>query len=165
MTLQRIIHVTVNDFRIWNGENQWNLVDGMNVLYGPNGTGKTSLWEAIVAGLLDKHTGIHNVRRRVKGTSDKPKVEIDFMVDGTVYRIYKEFGKTRPQSQATLSVNDDGWVWLTGEKKHTWRLIPYDKDQFMIKVWKPEVHVLQDSSNLWFGQALPGRPFRLRPTY
>jgi len=114
LTLQRIIQVTVNDFRIWNGENPWNLVDGLNVLYGPNGSGKTSLWEAIVAGLLDKHTGKHNERRRVKGTSDKPKVKIDFIVDGTEYRIYKEFGGTRPQSQATLSVHeDDGWVELS----------------------------------------------------
>ncbi len=65
----------------------------LNVLYAPNATGKSLLFEALRRGLLDGHrvTGQAIEALRPWGRSLAPSVAIEFSADGSVYRLEKRF--------------------------------------------------------------------------
>ena len=76
MSLRRVERVELDDWRSWQGAKEVaELPSGLVVLAGPNARGKTGLWEAIVAGLLDRHWGRHTERLRpaARGTASKPR--------------------------------------------------------------------------------------------
>jgi len=63
------------------------------VLHGPNGTGKTSIVEALRACLMDnKSTSTALGRGLPKLSTDKPRVSVTFRAQGGVWRITKKFG-------------------------------------------------------------------------
>jgi exonuclease SbcC len=69
------------------------LGDGLNVIHGRNGIGKSSLMMALARGLFDNHNvGGDQVKTlRPWGRQLNPKVVIEFEQDGVRYRLQKQF--------------------------------------------------------------------------
>lgn len=69
------------------------LTDGLNIIHGPNGTGKSSLMQAIARGLFDKHKtrGNEIEKLRAWGRDLSPKVTLEFEQDGVLHRLHKQF--------------------------------------------------------------------------
>src|SRR4030042_3358148 len=67
--------------------------EGLNIIYGPNGTGKSTLFEAFRRALLDGHrvTGKEVEALRPWGRALAPKVSVEFLHGGFEYRITKQF--------------------------------------------------------------------------
>jgi DNA repair exonuclease SbcCD ATPase subunit len=67
--------------------------DGLNIIHAPNGTGKSTLFEALRRALLDGHkvTGKDVEAIRPWGRDLAPKVTIEFIHGGQEYRISKQF--------------------------------------------------------------------------
>ncbi len=67
--------------------------DGLNVIHGPNGIGKSTLMMALVRGLFDSHgVGSADIKNlRPWGRSLNPKVVIEFDEADTGYRLEKQF--------------------------------------------------------------------------
>lgn len=67
--------------------------NGVNVIHAPNGTGKSSLFEAMRRALFDSHhvTGTEVEAVRPWGRDLAPLVEVEFEEGGEVYRIEKRF--------------------------------------------------------------------------
>ena len=67
--------------------------ENLNVVYAPNGSGKSSVFEALRRGLMDRHniTGedINQIRPWGKGLA--PKVIVEFKHNGNSFRITKQF--------------------------------------------------------------------------
>ena len=83
------------------------LSDGINVLCGPNGTGKSTLLESIIRGLLDSYGvgGAEAQALRPWGRSLTPKVRIEFIHGGVEYRLRKRF---LDKPSALLEVRENG---------------------------------------------------------
>jgi len=105
------------------------LTDGVNVLYGPNGTGKSTLLEAIIRGLLDSYAvgGSEAQALRPWGRSLTPKVRIEFTHGGVEYRLRKRF---LDKPSALLEVREDGgWTRFAEDEaadSHVRRLLRAD---------------------------------------
>jgi len=67
--------------------------DGLNIVHAPNGTGKSTLFEAMRCALLDGHrvSGRSVDDLRPWGRKLAPKVTVGFVHEGTEYRITKQF--------------------------------------------------------------------------
>jgi len=87
---------------------------GLNVLHAPNATGKSTLFEALLRGLLDAHrvTGrdIEAVRPWARDLA--PKVTIEFAHEGTDYRVTKGFLEA---AEAALERKENGRFRLVAE--------------------------------------------------
>jgi energy-coupling factor transporter ATP-binding protein EcfA2 len=66
---------------------------GLNIVSAPNGTGKSTLFEAIRRALIDHHTvqGVEADKMRPWGRSMAPTVSVEFSHGGQRYRVYKRF--------------------------------------------------------------------------
>jgi len=67
--------------------------EGLNVLYAPNSTGKSTLFEALLRGILDGYrvSGKEVQAIRPWGRSLSPTVTVEFAHNGIDYRITKQF--------------------------------------------------------------------------
>jgi DNA repair exonuclease SbcCD ATPase subunit len=67
--------------------------EGLNVIHAPNGSGKSTIFEAFQRALLDSHkvTGRDVEMLRPWGRSLSPKVTVEFAHGGVEYRIAKKF--------------------------------------------------------------------------
>ena len=91
--------------------------DGLNVLHAPNATGKSTLFEALIRGVLDGHRvkGKEVEAIRPWGRSLSPSVTVEFTHNNTDYRITKQFleGATSKLERkengsfVTVATNDD----------------------------------------------------------
>jgi len=72
---------------------QIQLQDGLNVLYGPNESGKTTIIDSIITTFYTKHTSGSGKIKSLKpwGTSLHPLSQITFTKNGENYRITKGF--------------------------------------------------------------------------
>ena len=68
-------------------------VDGLNIIHGPNGIGKSTLMTALVRGLFDSHSvGGGDIKSlRPWGRSLAPKVTIEFEHHGEQFQLHKQF--------------------------------------------------------------------------
>ena len=87
---------------------------GVIVLHGPNGTGKSSILEALRACLMDnKSTSRALARGFPKNSTEKPRVTVVFRAKGTTWKIMKQFGSKdstlhsrTPSGEWKLETND-----------------------------------------------------------
>ena len=88
------------------------------VIHGPNGTGKTSIIEALRACLTDIKASSKALGRGFpKNSSDKPRVTVQFRARGQSWRVTKRFG-TR-QSTLECQMAEGGWRLETDDVKET----------------------------------------------
>jgi len=88
-----------------------HLQDGLNILHGPNESGKTTLMDSIITTFYSKHTSGSGRIKSLKpwGTSLQPRSTITFTKNGEKYQISKGF-----QEKKSL---------LEKEEKNTWKKI------------------------------------------
>ncbi len=67
--------------------------EGLNIIHAPNGTGKSTLFEALRRALLDGHKVIGKDVEAIRpwGRNLAPKVTVEFTHDGQEYRVTKQF--------------------------------------------------------------------------
>jgi len=90
-----IIHsIKLVDWRCFLGEITVEPLDiGLNIVYAPNGTGKSTLFEALRRGLLDGHKVVGKDAEALRpwGRELAPTVSVEFTHKGQDYRITKRF--------------------------------------------------------------------------
>lgn len=70
------------------------LVPGINVVSGPNESGKSTLVRALRAALFQRHGSKHEMIRSLRPRGSEraaPRVEVDFEIGGVVYQLEKQF--------------------------------------------------------------------------
>lgn len=88
---------------------------GLNVLYGPNDLGKSTLAAALRCGLLLQYSSSAAKRYVPWGSTSKPEVTIDFELDKRIWRVQKIFG-SGTGSGATLAWSNDGSDFTQSEQ-------------------------------------------------
>ena len=91
MILERL---SVAGFRSFGDPFEFRPGPKLTVIHAPNGTGKSTLLEALYCGLLERHNTQGeslNAKMKPNGRNLTPEIEIDFEVDGTRYRLVKKF--------------------------------------------------------------------------
>lgn len=101
LTLQRINSIEIENFRSYSTKKVFTFGDGLNLISGENGAGKTSLRLAIVLGLFSRPggKGLESIMR----SGNKPAVKIEFVAEGGTYTIEKTFNKTPSGAIAILT--------------------------------------------------------------
>ena len=104
LTLQRINSIEIENFRSYSTKKVFNFENGLNLISGENGAGKTSLRLAIVLGLFSRPggKGLESIMR----SGNKPEVKIEFVAEGGTYIIEKTFSKT-PKDGVSILTNLD----------------------------------------------------------
>ena len=87
----RLHSIEVQDFRILRRVHV-KFGRGLNVLFGPNEAGKSTLADALRAALLLPVTSAASSDFVPWGTDHVPRVVLEFEAGTTVWRITKEFG-------------------------------------------------------------------------
>jgi DNA repair exonuclease SbcCD ATPase subunit len=82
---------------------------GLNVLYGPNALGKSTLVEAIRVAFLLWPQSTKCDDLKPWGTDQIPRVVVEFELEGVVWRITKDFASSR--GSALLERKGDGEDW------------------------------------------------------
>ena len=82
--------------------------EGINVLYGPNESGKSTLIDSIITTFYSKHNSGTPKIKALKpwGTSLRPKAIITFMKDGEKYKITKAFNEKKSLLE---KMDTNGW--------------------------------------------------------
>ena len=91
MILERLV---VSGFRALVAPFTFVPNERFTVIHAPNGTGKTTLLDALYYGLLERHTVTgEKARERFESAGRElvPRIEIDFAVNGERYRLSKSF--------------------------------------------------------------------------
>ena len=101
LTLQKINSIEIENFRSYSTRKVFTFEDGLNLISGENGAGKTSLRLAIVLGLFSRPggKGLESIMR----SGSKPYVKIEFVAEGVKYTIEKTFNKTPSGAIAVLT--------------------------------------------------------------
>ena len=111
----RLRSLSVRDFRCVESADV-ELSDGLNVLFGPNDLGKSSLVEAIRAALLLQHSSKLGSEYKPWGTDRVPRVSLVLTDDeGRYWRVTKAFSTGR-RGAATLEWSNDGKIWSLEDK-------------------------------------------------
>lgn len=93
-----------------------NLDEKVNIVYAPNGTGKSALFEALRMVLMDSHAVMGQEIQAIQPweTQLSPKVLVELSIDGKTFRISKTFLK---EGTALLEVKRDGAFVALAERK------------------------------------------------
>jgi uncharacterized protein YhaN len=94
----RILRLRVFNFRLFT-EVDFRFSPGMNLVRGPNESGKSSLVSAITTCLFEKPgTTKKDVRStRRWGAEEEPVIEMEFEHEGSSYRMVKDFGRAKSE--------------------------------------------------------------------
>jgi len=80
---------------------------GVIVLHGPNGTGKSSILEALRACMMDNKSTSKSLGRGFpKNSNEKPRVSVTFRAGGTSWRITKQFGSKDSKLESRTITGD-----------------------------------------------------------
>jgi DNA repair exonuclease SbcCD ATPase subunit len=104
-----LLSLEVGNFRAVR-EARLTFARGLNVLYGPNDLGKSTLVEAIRVAFLLSPQSAASADFRPWGTDLTPKVVVEFEFAGAVWRITKEFA-IAPRGTALLERKNDSEEW------------------------------------------------------
>jgi len=102
----KLIRLSVKKWRSFRNEVNVEFDDRITVISGPNECGKSTLIEAAVRGLFDRHTarGQQVESLRPWGSSLAPEVCVTFTAGGECYRIKKRF-LDRPSSELSQLIS------------------------------------------------------------
>ena len=90
MVLERINSVIIENFRSFSGlQEPFIFKDGLNLISGDNGSGKTTIRLAIVLGLFSRTSG-KGLESVLRGKTPA-RISIDFEANGQIYKIEKTF--------------------------------------------------------------------------
>ena len=67
------------------------LSPGINIVHGPNETGKSTILDAICRGFFDRHRTASMRNRQPWGTSLGPAVDIEFQISEQRWQLRKQF--------------------------------------------------------------------------
>ncbi len=80
---------------------------GVVVLHGPNGTGKSSIVEALRACVMDNKSTSRSLGRGTPEAKEKPVVSVTFRAEGNTWRVTKQF--TSKESKLEVRTEAGGW--------------------------------------------------------
>jgi chromosome segregation ATPase len=103
-----LLSLEVENFRAVR-EARLTFARGLNVLYGPNDLGKSTLVEAIRVAFLLSPQSKASDDLRPWGTDQIPKVVVEFELQGVVWRITKEFAISRGSALLQRKGNGEDW--------------------------------------------------------
>ena len=85
--------IRVENFRSIREPMSLEFCDGVNVICGDNGDGKSTIMEALRMGFFDRHSasGEEVKKKRPWGCELAPRVQIEFSHGGVDYRLTKQF--------------------------------------------------------------------------
>lgn len=93
-----------------------DLTDGLNVISGPNETGKSTLMKAVWFALTRRCTSqAQEIREIEPNSGGTPEVEVHLKVDGTRYELEKVFAGQRGQVSLRVDRSEGGIDDYTGE--------------------------------------------------
>ncbi len=112
-----IHHLTIQGWRHFREEISISLHDHINVIHGPNESGKSTLIEALTRGLFDRHsvTGQEVSAIRPWGSSLTPGVTVEFTAGGDRHRLRKRFLDS-PSSELWVRANDTWQLTADGDE-------------------------------------------------
>jgi DNA repair protein SbcC/Rad50 len=130
-----------------------NLKEGLNVLYGPNESGKTTFIDSVITTFYSKHTSNSQKIKNLKpwGTSLNPRSSISFTKNGQEYRISKRF----QEKKSLLEKMDQGsWMRIAEGDQADKQLLELIGGQMPVRGdTKPEYWGL--GQTLWMVQGTP----------
>ena len=88
-----ILKVTVENWRTLRNPATLEFCEGVNIVHGDNGRGKSTVMEALRMAFFDRYgTAAEEIRKiRPWGCELAPKVQVEFRHDGKRYRLTKQF--------------------------------------------------------------------------
>ena len=100
-----------------------DLSPGLNVVHGPNETGKSTLMDAICRGFFDRHrtAGAEMNGRRPWGSELAPTVSVDFNVGGEAHRLEKRF--LSGQSSVLYRAHEGRWEKVSDGQQADERIV------------------------------------------
>ena len=92
----QILRLRVSNFRLFS-EADFRFSPGMNLVRGPNESGKSSMVNAIVMCLFEKPGARNKELRSARRWSaeEEPVIEMEFTHEGVSYRLVKDFGSAK----------------------------------------------------------------------
>ena len=133
---------------------------GVNIFFGENGCGKTTLLKVLDAALSRDGTAMERL------PVSKATVDIFSMEDKKVYRHTWERRAPDAANQLTprqlemldrdyLETADGRYLIRHGRPESDWRMSPTRKSKAVVSRW---AHTFLPTTRLYFGEAAPGRP-------
>jgi len=94
----KILRLRISNFRLFS-EADFRFSPGMNLVRGPNESGKSSMVDAILTCLFEKPGATNKVIRSARRWSaeEEPVIEMEFIHEGSSYRLVKDFGSGKAE--------------------------------------------------------------------
>ena len=105
--MMRIVSVQMRDFRSYERA-EVALGDGLTVVYGPNGVGKSNLLEAVYFGCTGRSPRTRNDRELVRFDAHTTRVVLALVEDGERHELTAAFGAAQPGVQPVKRMTADG---------------------------------------------------------
>jgi len=122
MKLQRL---KVSEFRKFTSPVEiQGFAEGLNLLYGPNEAGKSTLAQALRTAFFEKHSTMGKFVQAISPTGQDdaaPVIEVDFLLGGKAAKLHKRFFKKR---RANLSIGTQNWEGAEADE-HLARLLGF----------------------------------------
>ncbi|MFW6422009.1 MAG: AAA family ATPase, partial [Candidatus Bipolaricaulota bacterium] len=109
----RFKHIAITNWRgLYDAELALELDKGLNVVVGPNESGKSTLLEAIRLALTTKASSQKQSLRRIQpwNTDLKPHLELEFSVNDRDYRLTKTYLKSSDNASFAERLEDRNWT-------------------------------------------------------
>lgn len=148
----KVQSIRLENWKIFTDPLEIELKEGLNVLYGPNESGKTTIIDSIITTFYSKHTSGSQKIRSLKpwGTSLQPRASITFWKNDQEYRISKSF---QERKSVLERMNPDGWQRIAEGDRADQELIDLIGGQLSTRETKPELWGL--GQTLWMIQGEP----------
>jgi len=108
----KFINLNIENFKCFDSF-FWEFSKGLNIVYGPNESGKTSLYQALVLSLFGPHTtrekhfgDLGKDDFTPLGTDTKPILKVTFKIKDETVSIIRDFAESKVQISGEANTND-----------------------------------------------------------